>query len=362
VVAADTSGSTELFKFVNFNSDGLDLDPREYAFLLKELTATEAGVKADNYTLGGAVEELEKKFALVLGKESAIVLPTGTLANHLAVRKLAGNDRRVLVQAESHLYNDTGDGAEILSGLNLIPLAQGQATFSVSEVRQWVDRSAGGRVESKVGVISIENPVRRKHHEMFEPAAQGEICAYARANGIRLHLDGARLFALPQHTGRSVREHVAPFDTVYVSLWKHFNGAADGILAGEKKFIDGLFQTRRMFGGSLPRAWPMIALVEPSMEIFSDGYARAWRVADEFLALLQKDSRFTVQKVTKGTSRFLLTVPAIVRDQLAVRLLKQGVVLPHPLSDGAFPMQVNLTLNRTNPEALARKFFNSLQG
>ena len=362
VSAAETSGSTELFKLVKFTSDGLDLDPREYAFLMKELTTAGAGVQSDSYTIGGAVEELEQKFAQVLGKESAIVLPTGTLANHLAVRKLAGTDRRVLVQAESHLYNDSGDGAAILSGLNLIPLAPGQATFSLSEVKQWVERSAGGRVESKVGVISIESPVRRKRHAMFELGPLGEICGYARANGIRLHLDGARMFTLPQHTGRSVREHAAPFDTVYVSLWKHFNGAAGGILAGDKKFIDGMFHTRRMFGGSLPRAWPIIALVAQSMDTFQDEYARAWRVADEFLALLQKDGRFTAQKVAGGTSQFLLTVPAAVRDQFANRLLTKGVVLPHASADGIFPMQVNPTLNRTNPAALARMFIESLEG
>ena len=362
VSAAETSGSRELFKLVKFTSDGLDLDPREYAFLMKELTATGAGVQSDSYTIGGAVEELEQKFAQVLGKESAIVLPTGTLANHLAVRKLAGTDRRVLVQAESHLYNDSGDGAAILSGLNLIPLALGQATFSLSEVKQWVERSAGGRVESKVGVISIESPVRRKRHAMFELGPLGEICGYARANGIRLHLDGARMFTLPQHTGRSVREHAAPFDTVYVSLWKHFNGAAGGILAGDKKFIDGMFHARRMFGGSLPRAWPIIALVAQSMDTFQDEYARAWRVTDEFLALLQKNGRFTAQKVAGGTSQFLLTVPAAVRDQFANRLLTKGVVLPHASADGIFPMQVNPTLNRTNPAALARMFIESLEG
>lgn len=359
--AAESAAPADLFKLVKFTSDGLDLDPREYAHLLRELTAT-GGVQSDSYTLGGAVEQLEKKFAQVLGKESAIVLPTGTLANHLAVRKLAGGDRRVLVQAESHLYNDSGDGAEMLSGLNLIPLAPGEATFPLADVKQWVERSAGGRVGMNVGVISIESPVRRKRHAMFDLAAMAEVCAYARANGIRLHLDGARMFTLPHHTGRSVRELAAPFDTVYVSLWKHFNGAAGGILAGDRKVIDGMFNTRRMFGGSLPRAWPIIALVEPSIDTFQDEYARAWRVADEWLALLQKDARFSVQKVAGGTSQFLLSVPAAGRDSFVERLLKQGVVLPHPSADGVFPMQVNPTLNRTNAAALARQFIAALAG
>src|SRR5258708_39905131 len=98
------------------------------------------------------------------------------------------------------------------------------------------------------------------------------------------------------------------------------------------------------------------------MDTFRDDYAHAWRTADEFLALLQKDGRFTVQKVAGGTSQFLLTVPAAVRDQLVSRLLQKGVVLAHSQPDGAFPMQVNPTLNRTSPGALARMFFESLEG
>jgi len=71
-----------------------------------------------------------------VGKEAAKFVPTDTLANHLAIKKLAGNDRRFLVQAESHLYNDSGDCAETLSGLNLIPLAQGRSSIELAEIKQ----------------------------------------------------------------------------------------------------------------------------------------------------------------------------------------------------------------------------------
>jgi threonine aldolase len=208
-----------LFQRVDFTSDGLALDPREYAHLLSQVTRNQS-VAADYYSIGGAVQELEQQFAQLLGKQAAIFVPTGTLANHLAIRKLAGNDRRVLVQAESHLLNDSGDCAEILSGLKLIPLAQDATTLSLVDIKQWVRRSAGGRVETKIGVISIENPVRRQDHAVVAFDALERVCGYAREQGIRLHLDGARLFNLPLHTGKSVKAYAALFDTVYVSLWK----------------------------------------------------------------------------------------------------------------------------------------------
>jgi threonine aldolase len=358
---ARADAGPELFKHINFRSDGLGLGPREYATLLHDAAITR-NVDPDYYSSGGLITELEQTFAQLLGKEAAMFVPTGTLANHLAVRKLAGSDRRILVQAESHFYNDSGDCAQTLSNLNLIPLAPGRSTIELSDVEHWVDRSAGGRVETKVGVISIENPVRRKDHEMVDLSALERVCGYAREQGIRLHLDGARMFNLPFHSGKSVREHAACFDTVYVSLWKHFNGASGAILAGSAEFIEGLFHLRRMFGGSLPQAWPEVALVSQSADRYEEQYADAWRTADQMIALLQADDRFKVAKLPNGTSRFFLTASGIAPEVLAERLLKRGIILPHAQSDtGVFPMQVNPTINRTTPGALARIFTESMK-
>ncbi len=81
----------------NFEGDGLNLSSLEYVQLLAKLEEKE-NIKPDNYSIGGSVEELEIKFAKLLGKEAAVFMPTGTLANHLAIRSLAGNNKRVIVQ------------------------------------------------------------------------------------------------------------------------------------------------------------------------------------------------------------------------------------------------------------------------
>src|SRR5438309_4516370 len=115
--------------------DGIPHTPEEYAQLLAGL-AKSGKLTSDEYSRGGVVETLEARMASLLGKEAAVWLPTGTLANHLAVRLLAGGKRRVIVQAESHLYNDCGDCAQTLSGLTLVPLAPGKATFTLADVEQ----------------------------------------------------------------------------------------------------------------------------------------------------------------------------------------------------------------------------------
>ncbi len=360
-VAGDASASA-LFRRVNFYADGVDYTPVEYATRLHEV-ATREGFAADYYSLGGAVEALEQKFAALLGKPAAMFVPTGTLANHLAIRRLAGRDQRVLVQAESHYFNDSGDGAQALSGLTLVPMGLGQADVTLNEVRAWVERSAGGRVKTPVGVISIESPVRRRDHAMADFGGLQRVSAYAREQGIRLHLDGARLFNVPLHSGKSLADITALFDTVYVSLWKHFNGASGAILAGDADLIEGLFHERRMFGGALPYAWPQMALVADHVDGYADEYARAWRDTEAMMALLANDGRFTFTRVANGTSRYFMAVKGVDSVAMAERARRHDVALPapHPAS-GVLAMQVNPSVLRSTPAALARVLVDAASG
>ena len=126
--------------------DGIPHTPDEYAQLLAVLTKS-GTVTADDYSRGGVVEKLEARVASLLGKDAAVWLPTGTLANHLAVRLLAGEKRRVLVQAESHLFNDCGDCSQTLTGLHLVPLGAGRATFTLEEVQRAASDAQLGRDE-----------------------------------------------------------------------------------------------------------------------------------------------------------------------------------------------------------------------
>ena len=139
----------------------------DQARLLTKL-ADEGRIDRDSYSNGGTVGALEEQLATLLGKERAIFMPTGTLANHLAVRALAGGTGRAVVQAESHLYNDSGDCVQTLSAITLMPLASGRATFTLEELQEVIDRTSSGRVSRPVSVISLETPVRRRYGETFE--------------------------------------------------------------------------------------------------------------------------------------------------------------------------------------------------
>ncbi len=359
MVSATAAPKSAPFTLVQFYSDGLGLNPREYAMKLSEAVAAPE-FAGDNYSLGGSLTALEAKFAKLLNKPAAMYVPTGTLANHLAIRKLTGNDRRVLLQAESHFFNDSGDCGQTLSGLTLIPLAAGATTFTLDEVQSWIKRTEGGRVAREIGVISIESPVRRTDHAMFDFEEMRRISEWGRGQGIRLHLDGARLFNLPLHSGHAISDYTALFDTVYVSLWKHFNTGAGAMLAGESSFIEGLFHERRMFGGALPRAWPETAVATHYVDGYLDDYASAWAAAEAVIERLTASNRFKIERVPKGTSKFFLR-PLESNPDFLERAQAAGIGLapPDPIT-GMIGMQVNPSILRRSPTDIAKALIGAL--
>jgi threonine aldolase len=337
--------------------DGIPHSPADYVRLLADLTR-ESRVVEDAYARGGAVEELETFMAKALGKESAVWLPTGTLANHLAIRGLAGNKRRVLVQHESHLFNDSGDCAQTLSGLTLVPLAPGKATFSLEDVERAVAGMRSNRVSTPVGALQIESPVRRRSGEVFDFSEMVRISAWARDHGVGLHLDGARLFIESAYTSRPVTQYTALFDTVYVSLYKYFNAGAGAILAGSKSFLADLYQTRRMFGGSVYHAWPHAAVALHYAKQFAETMKAAKHTADVVIAALKTDANFTVLDKPSGTNLFGLEVHGVNAPVYRDRLELAGIVAAAPQK--ALTLSVNPTWTRVPASEIVARFNKAL--
>jgi threonine aldolase len=338
---------------VHLSGDGIGLSPRAYAALLDELS-DRADIREDNYLLGGEVERFEQHWATLLGKEMAVFMPSGTLANQLALRALAGPKRRVIVPEMSHVYNDTGDACQTLSGLTLIPLAPGAATFARADVEAVLARTASGRVATDIGAILIESPIRRLSGQMFDWAEAQRIAAFARERGIGIHLDGARLFIASAYTGISPAQYAAPFDTVYVSLWKYFNCGIGAILAGPRRHLEGMFHVRRMFGGNLAVGWPAALVARHYMDGFLDRLKGAVRVSEDFYSALARHPRVSVSRFPNGTN--LARVAFKGTDVGAVRrtLADRGIFMPGASQDGIAMLGVNETWNRTTAADLVR--------
>ena len=338
---------------VVFRGDG---EPRTPADTLRRLAELDpADVEADVYSLGGSVERLELRFAEMLGKESAIFMPTGTLANHLALRKLCGTRPKAVVQEQSHLFHDTGDSVARLSGIALIPLASGRPWFTADELRTALDLSDTERVASPVGAVMVESPVRRRWGQVVPFDQMEAITGLCRERGVATHLDGARLYMMSAATGISPREYAALYDTVYVSLYKYFGAPFGAVLAGPAGLIDGLYHDRRMFGGGLSSAYLAAELAMRGAEGFEERFGAAMRQADDLFDALDEVPGLKVRRFEHGSNIVLLHLHKEVRMEPFVDSLRDASVLVYPDDDdaSAIRLTVNATiLRRSNADLL----------
>jgi threonine aldolase len=345
---------------VFFQGDGLNIGPREYANLLAGIAA-DGDLEEDYYSNGGVVADLEKRMAEILGKERAVFLPTGTLANHLAIRLLCeSRGRRVVTQAESHVANDVGDDSEVLAGLRVLGLAPGEVDFTLEDVQAEDVRARAGRVKVRIGAISIESPVRRKLGGVFDFEELSRISAWAESEGIGRHLDGARLFIGAAYTGIPVKSWAGLFDTVYVSLWKYFNAGSGAILAGPADLLDGLFHTRRMYGGSLIRGWVYAAVALHYLDGFEERFQRGIETSEDLFSRLENHPSFTIRRIPGGSNVFVLGVLGTDPRAFHERVAAAGISMREPREDGSIVVQVNETWASVAGEELGRRMVAAL--
>jgi len=338
---------------VRFTGDGLSLTPAEYSGCLTQLASSEE-FERDKYATGGIIGDLEQKFARLLGKETAVFLPTGTMANHLALRRLTGTRKRVIIQADSHIYNDSGDCAQKLSGLNRVPVA---GVFSAETISTALDQAAAGRVKTDVGCISLESPLRRGFNTTHSLAEIADIAGLAKEKGIGLHLDGARLFMQAAHHGFSPVAFAAPFDTVYVSLYKNFNASGGAVLAGDEATLTDLLHDRRMFGGSPCFAWPLAAVAMLFVDDFIKQYQLGKARTDQLINHLSSDPRFNFKKIPAGSNSLWLGLDGIDPGDFIRKLMDRDIHLMAPRPEWEdLLLMVNPTVSRMSAEELTEAF------
>lgn len=302
--------------------------------------------------------------AELLGKEAAVFMPTGTLANHLAVRMLCGNRPRAIVQEQSHLYQDSGDCVSRLSNINLLPLAKDRPHFTVEELKRAVEDSEQGRFLTPVGALMIESPVRRQDGKVVPFDEMQAITDYCREQGIGTHLDGARLYMMSGATGVSVKTYASLFDTVYVSLYKYFGAPFGSVLAGTAEFCDGLYHDRRMFGGGLASANFAAALALKGVEGFEERFNTAMKRATTLFDQLNTLGGIHIGRIVNGSNIFPMELSRDLDIDKFVKILQEqsvSVSLGDPDSRRG-TLRVNTSILKQEVDTLFSAFRSALEG
>jgi threonine aldolase len=199
-----------------------------------------------------------------------------------------------VVQQDGHIMGDTGDSAARLAGVTLVPLQDRGAGFSAAALEAAAARAANGRVATPVAAVVVETPVRSRHAELFDRDDLDGVVAAAKAAGLRLHLDAARLFIAAAWYGRAPAALCAPFDTVYVSLYKQLGTPFGAALAGPAALIEGLGAARRRSGGGLAQFWPAALLAGHHLDGVAERWTRVAAMAPKVWDALAASGRFRI--------------------------------------------------------------------
>src|ERR1700729_544806 len=208
-----------------------------------------APVGDDQYGEDPTVRALQEKIAALLGKEAALFVPSGTMANQIGLKLLTRPGDDVVVGDEAHIVWHESGAAAANSGVQFTVVGRG-GPVSGGGFRG-ACKPRGHIIFPPTTLVAVENTHNRGGGVVFPQAEAEAICAAARELGMASYLDGARLFKTAVATGRSMAELSAPFDVVSVALSKGLGCPVGSVIAGRSADMVRAVRARRMFGGAM---------------------------------------------------------------------------------------------------------------
>jgi threonine aldolase len=224
-----------------------DTVTRPTAAMRAAIAAAEVG--DDQYGEDPTTARLQSVCADLLGQEAALWLPSGTMANQVALRVLTRPGDEVLTPRESHAAWHEAGGAAANAGVQMVEFGQ-RGLFTLADIDAAI-KPTGLPVFPPSTLLQIENTHNRGGGIVLPQDLVVAACARARERGLACFLDGARLWNAAVSSGRSEAELAAPFDLVAVAFSKGLGAPGGSLLAGRRELIHAADRHRRMLGGAM---------------------------------------------------------------------------------------------------------------
>lgn len=269
------------------------------------------------------VAKLEARVAELLGKEAAVFTPSGTMANQLALRVHTEPGDEVILDGNAHIYYYEGGAPAALAGATCRCLPGVRGIFTAADLESVLRPADPHFPPTKL--VCLENTHNRGGGKIWPQELVREIGALTRERGIRLHLDGARLWNAAAASGISEREMAAEFDSVAVCFSKGLGAPVGSALCGSREFIRRARRFRKMFGGGMRQAGIIAAgalhALEHHRERLAEDHANARALADGLSTLpgIELDPASVETNIVLARVR---TIPAL---QLVEELEGAGV-------------------------------------
>lgn len=233
------------------------------------------------------VNALNQKVAQLLGKEAAIFLPSGTMANQIALAVHCRSGDAILAAQNAHIIGSEGAGAAVFAGAVIHGIPTPDGIFDADDLAR---HCRPARIKApRPRVVEVEQTSNRGGGSVWPLDVLAGVSAFAEANGLIVHMDGARLLNAVVATGVPASEYAALCDTVWIDLSKGLGCPIGSVLAGSRQFIEDATVWKHRFGGAMRQAGIVAAAglyaLEHNVQALDEDHRRT-RVFAEFLAEL----------------------------------------------------------------------------
>ncbi len=286
-----------------------------------------ARAEVDDDTLGHdpTAARLEEAVAAILGKEAALFFPSGTMANETALALLAPRGSEVIVEATSHFFDWEMGGPAALSGVQLRPVHAPGGRLTAELVQDAVRPRSDLQIQTSV--VCVENTHNAAGGRILPVDELAAIRQVADQAGVRVHLDGARLWNAATATGTPEAAFAARADTVMVTLSKGLGCPIGSLLAGERDLIRAARGVRRRFGGAMRQVGLLAAAGLYALEHHRDRLAEDHRRARDLAALAAPLPGLEVVPPETNIVMLDIRTPGLDADAALRRLAGHGLLL-----------------------------------
>ncbi len=308
-----------------------------------------AEVGDDVYREDPTVNRLEECAAAILGKEAALFVPSGTMGNQIAVKLHTEPGQEVVCEASSHIYNFEMGMMAAFSGCQAATIAAADGILRWEVIREKL--RPGIYYYSRNGLVTLENTHNMAGGTVYPQEVAAETCEQAHALGIKVHLDGARIFNAAACRGRPARELAAPFDSVMFCLSKGLGAPVGSLVCGSREFIDRAVRARKMLGGGMRQAGVLAAAGLIALEKHPPKLAEDHRNARWLAEQLNKlpGMRVDLDRVQTNIVMADVSGAGLAAGEFSKRLKERGVLI-NPINEGQLRIVTHSDASRADCE------------
>ena len=285
----------------------------------------EAEVGDDVFGDDPTVNALETRTAEILGMESAVFMPSGTMTNQVAVRTHTESGDEIFLADNAHIYLNEGGGASALSGVscNLLPNERG--VFDGKTLEQAIRPSDVHFPQPKL--VCVENTSNLGFGRIWPLQTLADVSECARERGLRMHLDGARLWNASVASGTPEAEITKHFDSVSVCFSKGLGAPVGSALAGSKEFVTRARRFRKQFGGAMRQAGIIAAGALYALDFQHDRLADDHKNARTLAEGLSRLDGVSINLESVETNLVYFGLERMATNELVERLNEREVLM-----------------------------------